>query len=84
MRLSVASAGPAGSRGLPEGLPFQLAPPLACERLQEPRKRRNDGSRALLLTLIAIVVGGSIGYYMSAAGFFSTLEFAQAAALVTR
>jgi hypothetical protein len=66
-------------------LPFRLAPPLASERFQEPhairRRRSNGGTPLLVVTAFAIV--GSAAYYLSAQGYFSALEIAQASALLT-
>jgi hypothetical protein len=68
----------------PERLPFVPAPPLACERLQRPPPRRRYGSGTHLLVLIAIVLVGSVAYYASAEGFFSTPDIAQASPLQRR
>jgi hypothetical protein len=62
---------------------FELAPPLACERIQSPawRIQRADSLRGALVILIAGAVVGSIAYYISATGFPSAAQPAQAASI---
>jgi hypothetical protein len=68
-----------GSARKPE--PFVVAPPLACDRLQPPRRRRRRNLRGALCLLIAGVIVGSIAYRVSAGGLLSAWEPAQAASL---
>jgi hypothetical protein len=62
---------------------FQLAPPLASERLQLPPVRRRLGRnlRGALLVLIAGTIAGSITYRISGGGLFPASVPAQAAPL---
>jgi hypothetical protein len=59
---------------------FRLAPPLARERLQLPRRQPRHGMRGALCLLVAGVIAGSIAYHVSAGGAFSAWEPAHAAA----
>ncbi len=60
---------------------FRLAPPLARERLQLPRRQHRHGVRGALCLLAAGVIAGSIAYHISAGGAFSAWEPAHASAL---
>jgi hypothetical protein len=66
--------------GQREKLPFVLAPPLACDRLQPRRPDRPRFSGTMLLVLAAAVLAGSIAYHVSA-GAFSLPDIAEAAGL---
>ena len=59
---------------------FRLAPPLARERLQVPRRQHRHRLRGALCLLVAGVIAGSIAYHISAGGAFSAWEPAQASA----
>ena len=69
-------------------LAFQVAQPLASERLQfpPPTRLRAYNLRGALCILIVIlsVIAGSIAYQVSAGGLFSAAEPAQAALLQAR
>jgi len=65
-----------------ERLPFVLAPPLACDRLQPPPAERPGFSSTMLAALLAAAVAGSLAYHVSE-GFFSVPSVAEAAALET-
>jgi hypothetical protein len=62
-------------------LPLELAPPLPSERLPLPAQRNEhaDTLRGALCILIASAVAGSIAYHISAEGFLSASQPAQAA-----
>jgi hypothetical protein len=69
-----------------ETLTFQVAPPLASERLQLPimRRQRAYNLPGALCLLIAGAVAASIAYHVSAEGSsFSTSQPAEAASLQT-
>jgi hypothetical protein len=59
---------------------FRLAPPLARERLQLPRRQPRHGLQGALCLLAAGVIAGSIAYHVSAGGAFSAWDPAHAAA----
>jgi hypothetical protein len=64
---------------------FGVAPPLACERLQAPpRRRHRHGLRGALCLLVAGAIAGSVAYRVSAGGLLSAWEPAQAASLARR
>jgi hypothetical protein len=75
--LNIQAAGN-GHRRVPSA--FELAPPLACERIQSPawRTQRAHSLRGALFVLIASAVVGSIVYHVSATGFPSAAEPAYA------
>jgi hypothetical protein len=60
---------------------LELAPPLACDRLPLPARRsgHRNNLRGAFFMLIAVAVAGSIAYRISAGGFPSAAEPAQAA-----
>jgi hypothetical protein len=66
----------------PERLPFVLSPPLACDRLQPPRRRRTRYSGTVLAVLIAATIAGAIAY-RATDGSFPVPGIAQAAPFET-
>jgi hypothetical protein len=62
----------------PERLPFVLSPPLACDRLQPPVRRRTRSSGTMLVVLIAAAIAGAVAYH-TAEGSFPLPSIAQAA-----
>ena len=68
--------------GRQEKLPFVLAPPLACDRLQPRLPDRPRFSGTLLLALAAAALAGSIAYHVSATAF-SVPGIAEAAPIET-
>ena len=61
-----------------ERLPFVLSPPLACDRLQPPRRRRARRSGTMLVVLIAVAIAGVVAYHATE-GSFPLPSIAQAA-----
>jgi hypothetical protein len=65
-----------------ERLPFVLSPPLACDRLQPPRRRRTRYSGTMLVVLTAAAIAGAIAYHATE-GTFPVPGIAQAAPFET-